>query len=74
MFVLTVIELHRRLRGVAAIAMKVHEQFAIIHWQFGMFVEGQEILVDLVACRTDNLDGALPLDAFLHGAHRRYGG
>ena len=72
--VLPVVEFHRRLRGVAAIAMHVHRQLAIEDRQFGVLVVGHEVLVDLVACGADHLHRTITMDAFLYRPHRSQGG
>ena len=70
MFVLPVVELHRSLRRIAAIAMHVHWQFTIEDRQFRMLVERHEILVYLVARGTDDLYRPIAVDALLHRPHR----
>ena len=73
-FVLSVVELHGRLRRVAAVAMHVHRQFAIEDGQLGMLLIRQVVAIELVARGAEYLYGAVAGDAFLHGAHRGDGG
>ncbi len=48
--------------------MYVHQQFAVEHGHFRVLLEGQEVLVHLVAGGTDNLHGAVALQSLLHGS------
>ena len=70
MLVLSVVEFHRRLRGIASVAVQVHGELAVEDRQLRVLVEGQIVFVQLVAGGTDNLYGAVAADAFLNGANR----
>ena len=70
MLVLSVIEFHRCLRGVASVAVQVHGELAVEERQLRMLVERQIVFVQLVTGGTDNLYGAIAADAFLDGTYR----
>ena len=67
LFVAAVEAFHRCLGGVAARRMDIHEQFSVVDRQFGMFVEGMVILVDLSGAGADDLQRAVAANALLQG-------
>ena len=70
MLVLPVVQLHGRLRGVAARAVYVHRHFSVSDRQLGMLVKRKIVLVYLVAGGADDFDRAIAVYAFFHGTHR----
>ena len=54
--------------------MNVHKQLAVKHRQLRMLVKGHELLIQAVACRTDNLNRTITLYALLQRADRGDGG
>ena len=69
-FVLPVVELHRCLRRVAAVAVQVHIQLAAERGQFLRQPLGDGVLVELVARSADDLQRTVALHAFHHTTHR----
>ena len=69
-FVLPVVELHRCLRCVAAVAVQVHIQLAAERGQLLRQPLGDGVLVELVARGADDLQRTVALHAFHHTTHR----
>ena len=68
--VLAVVEFHGGLRCVAACAMHVHQQLAVVERELGMFVVWQEVFEYLVAGGAYDLYGTVTADTALNGVDR----